>query len=379
MANLKRTPLYETHLALGARMVEFGGWEMPVQYTGILEEHHAVRNAAGLFDIDHMGQFDVTGADALPYLQHLLSSDLSTLELNEAKYAIMCYADGTCVDDTFVYKLPGATTLKGAGAKTKPRYMVVVNASNREKDFAWMDAHRAGFKVNLRDVSDEYYMLAFQGPKAEEVLQRVESFDLSKIKYHHAREFKIHNDRGLLARTGYTGEDGFELFVPMKYYKHVWDAILDAGKAEGVKPIGLGARDSLRFEAKFALYGHEIDANTTPIEAALRWACDLDKAFIGRDVLLKQKLEGAKKKLVGFEMVDQGIARKDYEIAKDGKTIGVVTTGMFAPTLKKNLGLGFVSPEFAKLGTEFDVIVRSKPLQARVVKTPFYANRARGK
>ncbi len=370
MANLKRTPLYETHLALGARMVEFGGWEMPVQYSGILDEHQAVRNAAGLFDIDHMGQFDVTGADALKFLQRLLSSDLSTLELNEAKYAIMCYADGTCVDDTFVYKLPGAT-------KSKPHYMVVVNASNRENDFAWMDAHRVGFKVALRDVSDEFYMLAFQGPKAEEVLQRLESFDLSKIKYHNARGFGIGKERGLLARTGYTGEDGFELFVPASHGKHVWDAILDAGKAEGVKPIGLGARDSLRFEAKMALYGHEIDASTTPIEAALGWACDLDKEFIGRDVLLKQKLDGVKKKLVGFEMVDQGIARKDYEIAKDGKTIGVVTTGMFAPTLKKNLGLGFVPPEFAKIGTEFDVIVRGKPLQARVVKTPFYANRAR--
>jgi len=373
MATLKRTPLYETHLALGGRMVEFGGWEMPVQYSGILDEHNAVRNAAGLFDIDHMGQFDVTGADALKFLQHLLSSDLSALKPNEAKYAIMCYADGTCVDDTFVYKLADAKK------STKARYMVVVNASNREKDFAWMDAHRAEFKVQLRDISDTYYMLAFQGPKAEEVLQHVESFDLSKIKYHTAREFKIGKERGLLARTGYTGEDGFELFVPASHGKHIWDAILEHGKNAGVKPIGLGARDSLRFEAKMALYGHEIDANTTPIEAALGWACDLSKQFIGRDALLKQKLEGAKKKLVGFEMLDQGIARKDYEIAKDGKAIGVVTTGMFAPTLKKNLGLGFVAPEFAKLGTEFDVIVRGKPLKAHVIKTPFYANRARGK
>ena len=371
--NLKRTPLYDTHLALGARMVEFGGWEMPVQYSSILDEHHAVRTAAGLFDIDHMGQFDVTGRDALAFLQHLLSSDLSTLALNQAKYAIMCYGDGTCVDDTFVYKLPGGTK------KAAPRYMVVVNASNRDKDFAWMNAHRGGFKVELTDVSDKYYMLAFQGPKAEEVLQRLESFDLSKIKYHHAREFGIGKERGLVARTGYTGEDGFELFVPANHGKHVWDAILDAGKNDGVKPIGLGARDSLRFEAKMALYGHEIDAHTSPIEAGLGWACDLDKMFIGRDCLLKRKLEGVTKKLMGFEMIDRGIARKDYGIAKDGRTIGVVTTGMFAPTLQKNLGLGFVAPEFAAIGTEFDVIVRDKPLKARVVKTPFYANRARGK
>jgi len=368
---LKRTSLYDTHVALGARMVEFGGWEMPVQYSGILDEHHAVRAAAGLFDIDHMGQFDVRGADALAFLQHLLSSDLSTLALMQAKYAIMCYADGTVVDDTFVYKLAGATK------QARPYYMVVVNASNREKDFAWMNAHRGGFRVELTDVSDQYYMLAFQGPKAEEVLQRLESFDLSKIKYHHAREFKIHSERGLIARTGYTGEDGFELFIPNDYGKHVWDAILDADKNDGVKPIGLGARDSLRFEAKMALYGHEIDAHTSPIEAGLGWACDLDKMFIGRDCLLKRKLEGVVKKLVGFEMIDRGIARKDYEIAKDGQTVGIVTTGMFAPTLEKNLGLGFVAPEFAAIGTEFDVIVRGKPLKARVVKTPFYANRAR--
>ncbi len=373
MTELKRTPLFDSHVALGARMVEFGGWEMPVQYSGILEEHHAVRNAAGLFDIDHMGQIDVTGTDALAFLQHMLSSDLSTLSTNEAKYAILCYPDGTVVDDTFVYKLGGA------GKSAKPRYMVVVNASNREKDYKWMDAHRAGFKVKMEDVSAKYYMLAFQGPKAEQVLQKLEPFDLSKIKYHHAREFGAGKERGLLARTGYTGEDGFELFVPASHGKHVWDAILATGAEVGVKPIGLGARDSLRFEAKMALYGHEIDAHTTPLEAGLGWALDLSKDFIGRDSLLKLKLEGVPRKLVGFEMIDRGIARKDYAICKEGKPIGVVTTGMYSPTLEKNLGLGYVAPEYAPLGTEFDVVVRGKPLKAHVVKTPFYANRARGK
>jgi len=372
MTSLKRTPLYETHLALGARMVEFGGWEMPVQYSGILDEHNTVRNVAGLFDIDHMGQIDVTGKDALAFLQHLLTADLSTMKLFDAKYAVMCYADGTCVDDTFVYKLPGAK-------KGDVKYMVVVNASNREKDFAWMRAHSAGLRVQIEDVSDQYYMLAFQGPKAEEVLQKIESFDLSKIKYHTAREFKIGREKGLLARTGYTGEDGFELFIPFKHGKHVWDAILEHGKDVGVKPIGLGARDSLRFEAKMVLYGHEIDAHTTPIEAGLSWACDLNKMFIGRDCLLKRKLEGVTKKLVGFEMIDPGIARNGYQIQKDGNPIGIVTSGMPSPTLKKNLGLGYVTPEFSTLGTEFDVIVRGKPLKARVIKTPFYANRARNK
>jgi aminomethyltransferase len=373
MVTLKQTPLHDTHVALGARMVEFGGWEMPVQYSGILDEHNAVRNAAGLFDIDHMGQFEVTGTDALPYLQHLLTANIANIELNQAGYAIMCYADGTCVDDTFVYHLPGKT-------KSAPtQYMVVVNASNKEKDFAWMNAHLGGFRVKMRDISDELYMLALQGPKAELVLQKLEPFDLSKIKYHHARAFGIRKEHGLLARTGYTGEDGFELFVPVTHGKHVWDAILEAGKVEGVKPIGLGARDSLRFEAKMALYGHEIDAHTTPIEAGLGWACELNKMFIGRDCILKRKLEGVVKKLVGFEMIDPGIARKDYEIQKNGEWCGIVTSGMPSPTLGKNIGLGYVNPAFTAIGTELDVIVRGKPLKAKVVKTPFYANRARGK
>ncbi len=363
---LKRTPLYDSHVALGAKMVEFSGWEMPVQYKGILDEHRAVRNAAGLFDIDHMGQVRVTGSDALKFLNHLLTANFSAMEINTAKYAVMCYADGTCVDDTFVYRLQN-------------EWMVVVNAGNRDKDNSWMNAQADGFDVTLKDVSEEFYMLAFQGPKAEEVLQKLESFDLKDLKYHAAREFSIHGERGILARTGYTGEDGFELFIPNAHGKHVWDAILDAGKDDGVLPIGLGARDSLRFEAKFALYGHEIDANTTPIEAALGWACDLNKDFIGRDVLLKQKLEGTSKKLVGFEMLERGIARGGYEIASNGNVVGVVTSGMPAPTLEKNIGLGYVPPELAKVGTEFDVIIRGKPTKARVVKTPFYANRARGR
>lgn len=363
---LKRTLLYDTHVALGAKMVEFSGWEMPVQYKGILEEHRAVRNAAGLFDIDHMGQVRVTGPDALPFLQNLLTANFADMEINTAKYAVMCYADGTCVDDTFVYRLEN-------------EWMVVVNAGNRDKDNAWMAAQASGFNVTLKDVSEEFYMLAFQGPLAEQVLQQVESFDLADLKYHAAREFSINGERGILARTGYTGEDGFELFIPFAYGKHVWDAILDAGKDKGVQPIGLGARDSLRFEAKFALYGHEIDANTTPIEAALGWACDLNKSFVGRDALLKQKLEGAKKKLVGFEMLERGIARNGYEIASNGKVVGYVTSGMPAPTLEKNIGLGYVPPELAKLGTEFDILIRGKATKARVIKTPFYANRARGK
>lgn len=363
---LKRTPLYQTHLALGARMVEFGGWEMPVQYSGILEEHRAVRTRAGIFDIDHMGQFQVLGTDALPYLQRLMSSNLASLEVNAAKYALMCYADGGVVDDTFIYRFD-------------QEWMVVVNASNKEKDFAWMNSHIANLDVKLADISDDLYMLALQGPNAEAVLQKLETANLAELKYHHALRLPMDEKQGIVTRTGYTGEDGFELFLPAHLGKHVWDVILDKGKDEGVLPIGLGARDSLRFEAKFPLYGHEIDANTTPLEAGLGWACDLDKKFIGRDAILKEKLEGLKKKLVGFEMIERGIPRKDYPIVQDGKPIGYVTTGMFAPTLEKNIGLGFVPPEMAKVGTELAVVIRGKPTKARVVRTPFYANRARGK
>ncbi len=365
--DLRRTPLYDTHLALGARMVEFGGWEMPVQYKGIIDEHRAVRTAAGLFDIDHMGQVRVRGADALSFLQKLLSSDLAPLEVDAAKYAIMCYADGGVVDDTFVYRF-------------QDEWMVVVNASNREKDIAWLDAHRAAYNVELQDISDRYVMLALQGPKAEQVLCRIEGFEqVSSLRYHHARKFVMEGEEGIVARTGYTGEDGFELFVPARFGKQTWDRILEVGRDLGVMPIGLGARDSLRFEAKMALYGHEIEANTTPIEAGLGWACDLNKDFIGRDALLKQKLEGPKKRLVGFEMIDRGIARQGYPIAKDGQVIGYVTSGMFAPALEKNIGLGYVPTPLAKVGTEFDIVIRGKPAKARVVKTPFYANRARAK
>lgn len=363
---LKRTPLFQTHTALGARMVEFGGWEMPVQYTGILEEHRAVRNAAGIFDIDHMGQFRVRGQDALPFLQRMMSSDLSTLEVNAAKYALMCYADGGVVDDTFNYRFDD-------------EWMVVVNASNRDKDFAWMQAHASGFGVSLTDISDELYMLALQGPKAEAVLQKLESADLSSLKYHHALKLPMDGKEGIVARTGYTGEDGFELFLPANMGKHVWDVILEKGKGEGVLPIGLGARDSLRFEAKFPLYGHEIDADISPLEASLSWACDLGKKFIGRDAILKQKLEGVKKKLVGFEMIERGIPRAGYPIVQDGQTVGRVTTGMFAPTLEKNIGLGFVRPDLAKIGNQVQIVIRGKPTSARIVKTPFYANRARGR
>jgi len=360
---VKRTPLYETHLALGARMVEFGGWEMPVQYTGILEEHHAVRSAAGLFDIDHMGQIEVQGPDALSYLQCLASNDIAKMQVSEAAYGLMCYADGTIVDDIFTYRLTG-------------RYFIAVNASNTDKDYFWMLQHTADCNVQVTNLSDQTCMLALQGPKSEAILQTLTPAKLNDLAYHHCLEGNVADVPTLIGRTGYTGEDGFELFFPVEHARKVWDAILEAGKPFGLKPCGLGARDSLRFEAKMPLYGQEIGPDITPIEAGLGWAVALDapgkERLIGRDALLKVKLEGAKHRLVGFEMIDRGIPRHNYEIAVGGQIVGHVTTGMYSPTLGKNIGLGYVPAQYAKRGTELEVIIRGKNLKAVVVPTPFY-------
>jgi aminomethyltransferase len=344
-------------------MVEFGGWEMPIQYTSILEEHHAVRTAVGLFDIDHMGQIVVAGPDALPYLQYLCTSDVGKLEINAAGYGLLCYADGGVVDDIFVYNLPG-------------RYFIAVNAANTDKDFRWMSLHRGRFQVDITNVSAETCMLAIQGPKAQDVLQKITPVDLKAIAYHHAAEGPVLDAPTIIGRTGYTGEDGFELFFPVERATEIWHALLEAGRPFGLKPCGLGARDSLRFECKMPLYGHEISADITPIEAGLGWAVAFDAPskpdFIGRDALLKQRLEGPSRRLVGFEMVERGIARGGYEVVSEGRVVGHVTTGMYAPTLNKNLGLALVPAELAALGTEFHVMIRGKPVKAVVVPTPFY-------
>lgn len=360
---MKRTPLYDAHIALGARMVEFGGWEMPVQYSGILDEHHAVRTAAGLFDIDHMGQIVVTGADALAYLQHMATNDLARMQPNEANYGLLCYADGGVVDDIFTYNMPG-------------RYFIAVNASNLEKDYKWLLAHTAGYDVKVENVSEATYMLALQGPHAEQILQKLTPVNLAAVKPHFAAEGGVLGVPTLIGRTGYTGEDGFELFFDAKQARKIWDGILDAGAPLGVKPIGLGARDSLRFESKMPLYGQEIGADITPIEAGLGWAVALNVAgkekLIGRDALLKMRLEGPKRRLVGFEMVERGIPRHNYELAVNDQVVGHVTTGLYSPTLEKNIGLGYVPSEFSAKGTEIQVVIRGKFVKASIVPTPFY-------
>jgi aminomethyltransferase len=364
-AGLKRTPLYERHVALGARMVEFGGWEMPVQYSGIVDEHKAVRNAAGLFDISHMGEVEVKGPEALAYLQHLTTQDVATIGEGQSNYALLCRPDAGIVDDIFIYNLPDG-------------YMVVVNASNTEKDFAWMLANKGDFDVELTNISDHASMLALQGPKAAAILARAADADAANLPFHGVATGMLLGDiPALIARTGYTGEDGFELFVDDDNVERLWDTLLNLGKDEGLRPCGLGARDSLRFEACLALYGHEIADDINPYEAKLGWVVKLDKGeFVGSETLRQLKQAGVRRKLAGFEMVGRGIARGDYAIhSTDGARVGFVTTGMPAPALGKNLGLGYVPPELASEGAEFDVIVRDKPVRARVVKTPFYKPR----
>lgn len=362
---MQRTPLYERHKERGAKTVEFGGWEMPVQYSGIIDEHHATRNAAGLFDISHMGQIDVRGPDALPFLQHIATQDVATIAEGLANYALMCYPDGGIVDDIFIYHLPN-------------RYLVVVNASNTGKDFDWMREHVVDFDVELENISAETTMLALQGPKAEGILQRVTAVDVAALPFHGVVEGTIFDDvPAIIARTGYTGEDGFELCFANVYAARVWDGLLEEGHADGLKPIGLGARDSLRFEPKLALYGHEISESINPYEAGLGWVVKLDKGpFIGREALQRIKAEGPRRKLVGLEIVGRGIARAGYRVRTiDGEDVGEVTTGMPAPTLGKNLALALIRADLAKIGNELDVVIRDKPVRARIVKTPFYQTR----
>lgn len=360
---MRKTPLYDTHVALGGRIVEFAGYALPVQYpTGPNVEHQAVRTAAGLFDIDHMGQFTLTGPDAEAFLQMMQVWDVAQMQENEAHYSLLCYDDGTIVDDIFVYRLPD-------------RWFIAVNASNRAKDFAWLEAHTLGYDVALRDISDETCMLALQGPKAEQILQKLVPADLNAVATRTAVESTLCGHPALLGRTGYTGEDGFELFFPAEAAVEIWDALIEAGKDDGLLPCGLAARDSLRFEACMPLYGHELAADISALEARMNWTIGWNKLFVGRAALLKEKMEGPKRLIVGFEMVDKAVAREHYEVASGGREVGHVTSGMKSPTLDRFLGMAYVPAELAATGTEIEVIVRGQPRKAVIVKRPFYKPR----
>jgi len=360
-ASLKRTPLYEQHRQLGARLVEFGGWEMPVQYSGILEEHRAVRTHAGLFDVSHMGEFSVKGPGAPAFLQHLVPNDVSRLVINQALYTQFCLPDGGVVDDLLIYHLAENT------------YMLVVNAGNIDKDFAWVQQHSQGFEVELANQSYETGLLALQGPDAPAILRPLTQVDLATIEYYHCAPGVVSRVNCLISRTGYTGEDGFELYCSAGDVVDLWRDLLASGKERGLLPTGLGARDTLRLEAAYCLYGHELDATTNPLEAGLGWTIKLAKGdFIGHDALAKVKAEGLKRKLVGIEMVDRGVCRGGYAVYDGERQIGVLTSGAPSPTLNKNIGLGYVEAGLARPGQSVQIDIRGLRAAARIVTLPFY-------
>lgn len=355
------TPLYDEHLRLNAKMVEFFGWNMPIQYQGILKEHKMVREKSGLFDVSHMGEVLIEGKDAEKFLDYLLTNNIKSMASGETIYTFMCYENGGVVDDLIVYKMDDL------------KYLLVVNAANTEKDFDWICKNLSG-EVTAVNVSDKYAQLALQGPKSMEILSKLTGTDLSKIKYFSfMNPVTVAGIPCLVSRTGYTGEDGFELYMNPDDAPMVWRNILEVA-GEDTAPIGLGARDTLRFESKLPLYGQEFSAEISPIEAGFGFFVKLDKGdFIGRDVLSDQKTNGTKRKLVEFEMCDKGIPRSHYEIAgKNGDIIGHVTSGGFASTLNKNIGLGLIKSEYAKARDQIDILIRNKPVKAVITKNNFY-------
>jgi aminomethyltransferase len=361
---LKRTPLFDEHRALGARLVEFGGWEMPVQYSGILDEHRAVRERAGLFDVSHMGEFHVEGPGALDLLQRLVPNDVARLQLNQALYTQICRPDGGTLDDLLIYRLGD------------DRYMTVVNASTTGNDWEWFRRHaEAQPGVTLTDVSAETGLIALQGPLAAAILQPLApATALDGIAYYHCARGEVASIPAIVSRTGYTGEDGFELYCAVGEAPRLWRALLEAGAPHGLRPAGLGARDTLRLEAGFCLYGHELTEAITPLEAGLGWSVKLDKGpdFVGREALAREKREGLPRKLVGVELRERGVPRAEYAILRDGAPVGALTSGTLSPTLNRAIGLGYMPPAHAALGTEVAVEIRGKAVPAAVVKLPFY-------
>ncbi|WP_413379766.1 glycine cleavage system aminomethyltransferase GcvT [Alkalihalobacillus sp. 1P02AB] len=362
MSELFKTPLFEAYSKYGAKTIDFGGWDLPVQFSSIKEEHEAVRTQAGLFDVSHMGEVLVKGPQALAYIQSLVTNDVSVIVDGQAQYTAMCYEDGGTVDDLLVYR------------KSDVEFLLVINASNIEKDIAWMEEHLIE-GVELKNLSEQLSLIALQGPNAEVILQKVVNEDVQTLKpFHFYDQVQIAAGKALISRTGYTGEDGFEIYCANEDAIAIWELLLTEGEAEGLVPCGLGARDTLRFEAKLALYGQELTRDISPLEAGVGFAVKVQKQanFIGKEALTKQKEEGLTRKLVGIEMIDKGIPRTDYQVFAGEKEIGFVTTGTQSPTLKKNVGLALLDIDYTQLDTEVEVQVRKKRLKAKVVKTPFY-------
>ncbi|MDH3592883.1 MAG: glycine cleavage system aminomethyltransferase GcvT [Planctomycetota bacterium] len=360
-AALRHTPMHDAHEAAGAKMVPFAGWHMPVQYRGVIEEHRAVRTAAGLFDVSHMGEARVRGPQALDLLQWTTCNHVGKLKPGRAHYTALTTDRGTIVDDLLIYRLD------------EEDFLLVWNAANHAKDFEWLTAHARDYDAEVRDVADEWFQIALQGPQAVAILAPLAGETIADLKYYGFDRLKVDGVSCLVSRTGYTGEDGFELYGPADAGAALWAHLLEAGADRGLRAIGLAARDTLRLEAKMALYGNDIDETTTPIEADLGWIVKLKKGdFLGRDVLARQKLHGADRKLVGFELGGRRIARHGYPAWKDGREVGRVTSGTFAPWLEKSLGLVYLPIEHTAVGTTFEIDIRGRREPATVVETPFY-------
>jgi aminomethyltransferase len=362
VGTLRKTSLNPVHRELGAKMVAFGGWEMPVEYSGLINEHMAVRNAAGLFDVSHMGELEVEGPGSLAFLQRVTSNNVGRLADGQAQYSALPLLNGAPADDVIVYR------------RGPERFLLVVNATNIEKDLRWLQ-QQGPVQCTVTNRSDDYALIALQGPRSQQVLQPLTAVDLPALRSYHFAEGDVAGHPATVARTGYTGEDGFEIFVAPAAATDVWRKLLEAGQEGGLVPAGLGARDTLRLEAKMCLYGNDMDETTTLVEAGLGWIVSLEESkgdFVGRGVLEAQKKEGAPRKLVGFEMVDRGIARHGYPVYLGDEPAGSVTSGSYAPFLQKNIGLCYLPAPRAAVGTPFHVDIRGRRVAARVVPTPFY-------
>ncbi|HEV7500737.1 MAG TPA: glycine cleavage system aminomethyltransferase GcvT [Vicinamibacteria bacterium] len=359
---MRKTPLNAAHRARGAKMVPFGGWDMPVEYSGLISEHMAVRKAAGLFDVSHMGEFEVEGPGALAFLQRVTANNVAKLVDGQAQYSALPLPTGAPIDDVVVYR------------RAADRYLLVVNAGNIEKDFRWLQ-EQGPQACELRNRSDAFALLALQGPRAQEILQALTALDLPALKYYHFVDGDVDGCAVTVSRTGYTGEDGFEIFLPPAQAEAFWTRLLEAGREKGLVPAGLGARDTLRLEARMCLYGQDMDETTSLVEAGLGWIVSTDEAkgdYPGRSLLAEQKKSGAPRKLVGFEVTGRGIARHGYPVLLHDERVGEVTSGTYAPFLQKNIGLCYVPTPRAGVGTELAIDIRERKVSARVVATPFY-------
>lgn len=364
--NLKKTPLNEVHRELGGKMVDFGGWDMPVQYkAGVIEEHMRTRTDAGLFDVSHMGEIWVEGPDAIAFVNRLTTNDVRNLVDGQAHYSALTNEKGGIVDDLLVYRFD------------EEKLLLVVNAGTTEKDWEWITSHKKDDEqIVLTNASADFCQIAVQGPKALGILQSITDIDISEIKYYRFTIGRVDGVESIISRTGYTGEDGFEVYAPSEFAVQLWNKLLEIGKfgeEDGILPAGLAARNTLRLESGMSLYGHELSDEISPLEAGLGWITKLDKGdFVGSDVIAKMKEAGVKRKIVGFELIDRGIARDDFDVYAGGEKIGYVTSGSPAPFLKKNIGFAMVPVEFANIGGEIKIDVRGKQLAAEIVKTPFY-------